>query len=320
MSQDDWHDLCDYACFCGHGLVLLETHVKTENLMSSEEAQNIAQQMIEMDFLEDFKNQFTTRSPGFTHTDYPWWPKDKNAVMLSNVDISALDEKQQEAQYKADLLAISSDVAKVLKWLSMKKDTSKARKLAQAAHVRSQIHKGRCEVVEPFMNSNCAFVPSESITGVSAGFNTWVKAYSTVGSTGHGRELRVGFADCNKLGRMTGQEVDNLALNMQKLLAADPENSCCIVVLTTVHSVKNRLQGSVGDHGCFFTFSSATLRSDPDRDGRSRSLRKLISTRWLSVEVSGMFSLGFLTLIKAYATQCYSMCGGMFHVVVTSAI
>ena len=240
MSQDDWNDLCDYACFCGHGVALLDAHIKTENLVSPEEAQNIMQQMIEMDFFEDFKSQFSTRSAGFTHTDFPWWPKDQNTVILNNIDISALDEKQQEAQYNADLLSISSDVAKVCKWLAMKKDTIKARKLAQTAHVRAQIHKGRCEVVEPFMQASCSFVPSESIAGTATAFNSWARAWM---SANGGKDLKIGFADCNKMGRMTNQEVDNLAVNMQKILLADPENSCFIVVLTTLHSTKNRLQG-----------------------------------------------------------------------------
>lgn len=37
----------------------------------------------------------------------------------------------------------------------MKKDTSKARKLEQAAHVREQFHKGRCDVVDRQLFSRC---------------------------------------------------------------------------------------------------------------------------------------------------------------------
>ena len=239
MSVDEWNELADYACFCGHGTEILAAHCKSESIVSFEEAQNIAQCMVEGDYFEDFKTQWSHRSPDFKHTDYPWWPK-KDQALLKNVDISMLDTKQQEAQYQADLLAISSDVAKVLRWLSQKKDTLKARRLALAAHVRAQIHKGRKEVVEPFMNQTCSLQACESTSGPATGFNAWVRSWA---SPNGGKDMKVGVADCNKFGRMTNAEVDNLAVNMQKMLSADPDNSCFVVILTTMHTTKNRLQG-----------------------------------------------------------------------------
>lgn len=161
--------------------------------------------------------------------------------MPSNESISALTEAQQESQFKADVLGLSADTAKYVKHLFQVKATEKSRKIAVAAHVREQVHIGRSQVVEPFLNKNCRVGSSETVGGVAQQSSRFiVECAGQVGPSG--TCAKIFYADCNRFGRMSDDALNSLFEAMQAILAMDPVNSVGFVLCTTVMS-KKRLQG-----------------------------------------------------------------------------
>lgn len=163
--------------------------------------------------------------------------------MPSNKDITALTDAQQESQFKADVLGLSADAAKYVKYLYHVKSTEKSRKIATAAHVREQVHIGRSQVVEPFLSKMCRGGGCETVTSVVQQASRFIQ--ECTGQAGpEGTCARIFFADCNRFGRMSDDALNNLFEAMQGVLAMDPVNSVGFVLCTTVLS-KKRLQGQL---------------------------------------------------------------------------
>ena len=184
------------------------------------------------------------RAPDFTLELFPW----PNAAgtskeHVSNESIMELTEAQQESQFKSDVLGLSADTAKYVKHLHSIKATDKSRKIATAAHVREQVHIGRGQVVEPFLQKTCRIGACETVGGVVQQVTRFIG--DCAGQAGaDGVCAKIFYADCNRFGRMSDDELNNVFETMQAVLAVDPANSVGFVLCTTVMSRK-RLQGEV---------------------------------------------------------------------------
>lgn len=182
------------------------------------------------------------RAADWAASSFPW-PNAAGAgsQVPTNQSISELTEAQQESQFKADVLGLRSDTAKYVKHLHQAQANDKSRKIATAAHVREQVHIGRSQVVEPYVNKTCRIGSCETVSGVVQQASRFIT--ECAGQAGmNGTCARVFFADCNRFGRMSDDTLNNLFEAMQGVLAMDPANSCGFVLCTTVLS-KKRLQG-----------------------------------------------------------------------------
>ena len=168
--------------------------------------------------MAQFRMQIALKSPEWTAEQFPWPgmdPSTSTAVM--NNDIESLNEQQQECQFKADVLGLNTDCCRICKHLSEVESNTKAKQVAQASWVRGQIHQGRVQVVEPFVQSN-------------------------------GTCLKVFYCDCHKFARMSDDAMNSMFEMLQQFASSDPKSSAAIILVTTVAS-KKRLTGLAG--GCW---------------------------------------------------------------------
>ena len=189
--------------------------------------------------------QIALKSPEWTAEQFPWPgmdPSTSTAVM--NNDIESLNEQQQECQFKADVLGLNTDCCRICKHLSEVESNTKAKQVAQASWVRGQIHQGRVQVVEPFMQSNCMVKAGETIASLSH----WWGKFSQNAAAVSGTCLKVFSCDCHKFARMSDDAMNSMFEMLQQFASSDPKSSAAIILVTTVAS-KKRLTGLAG--GCW---------------------------------------------------------------------
>ena len=116
----------------------------------------------------------------------------------------------------------------------------KAKKLAAAAFARHQIHQGRVQVIEPYMEKFCKVTSAETVPSMS---QAWARFLQ--GASSEGLNLKVLFADCHKFGRMSEDLLASFFDFLSQVAAVDPANFAAIIIPTTVMS-KKRLQGETG--------------------------------------------------------------------------
>ena len=144
LSVEEFNAHADYAAWAGHGLQ------ETAAGMTVDQVQSIRDRIIEGDYVTDFRAQYAFKDPNFRMSDFLFISKPATSdPVVSTGDLEMLDAAQRESKYQLDLLTLASESAKVLHWLAQRRDSEKNRQLAQAAHIRSQIHSGRNLVVEP---------------------------------------------------------------------------------------------------------------------------------------------------------------------------
>ena len=200
----------------------------------------------EGDFLATFRAQIAARSPDWTLQEWPWPQSFGKEGATTNptqlrLDLNAINEQQQESQFKADMLSLNADLCKYCLHVQEQQSNSKAQKIALAAWVRNQVHSARTQVIEPFMQN------MRNIKGCETGASQ-VQAWSRFlrcgpDSSTNGVVLKIFYCDCNKFGRMSDDAVSNMFDVVQQAAAQDPTNFAAIIVPTTVVS-KKRLTGA----------------------------------------------------------------------------
>ena len=232
MTVDSWNMLCDYSCWAGHFL---------ENCqVPAAELTVIETRIIEQDWMAAFRQHVNARDPKYSLEDFPMWEPLKathgQKQVFKEGDIETLDMARKESQFKTDLLALTRDAALFMKYFDGKAKTSKARKLAQNAHVRLQVHKGRSDIIQPFMETSCKVLATRDIPTALAVWQDFVKSAPVGGGSGH--LLRIAYTDFNKLGRVTDSELDSMIRFLADFMAPHPQSSCAVVLLTSVTSRK----------------------------------------------------------------------------------
>ena len=111
ISIEEWNELCDYACWGGHALEMSE--------MSEEEVRSARRRLVEGDWVQVCKQQVLIKDPAWTiKDDFPGFTsKDANgmpSVSLSAEDLEKMSTAEQDARFKADLLALSGDMARLV--------------------------------------------------------------------------------------------------------------------------------------------------------------------------------------------------------------
>ncbi|CAJ1379393.1 unnamed protein product [Effrenium voratum] len=164
----------------------------------------------------------------------------RSHLAKKRLDLNAINEQQQESQFKADMLSLNADLCKYCLHVQEQQSNSKAQKIALAAWVRNQVHSARTQVIEPFMQNMCTIKGCE--TGASQ-----VQAWSRFlrcgpDSSTNGVVLKIFYCGCNKFGRMSDDAVSNMFDVVQQAAAQDPTNFAAIIVPTTVVP-KKRLTG-----------------------------------------------------------------------------
>ncbi|CAJ1458176.1 unnamed protein product [Effrenium voratum] len=238
LTLDEWAEFCDYSCWCGHALANAGTQPDAER-------DALRKRCTEGDFLATFRAQIAARSPDWTLQEWPWpqsFGKEGATTnpMQLRLDLNAINEQQQESQFKADMLSLNADLCKYCLHVQEQQSNSKAQKIALAAWVRNQVHSARTQVIEPFMQNMC------NIKGCETGASQ-VQAWSRFlrcgpDSSTNGVVLKIFYCDCNKFGRMSDDAVSNMFDVVQQAAAQDPTNFAAIIVPTTVVS-KKRLTG-----------------------------------------------------------------------------
>ena len=112
ISVEDWNDLCDYACWGGHSLEMSD--------MSEEEVASARRRLVEGDWIQVCKQQEMIKDPAWTvQNDFPGFPsRDALSGMqangISTEDLEKMSSAEQDARFKADLLALSGDMARLV--------------------------------------------------------------------------------------------------------------------------------------------------------------------------------------------------------------
>ena len=190
--------------------------------------------------MSNFKLQMALKSD--TNLKFPWPGADKTVAELKG-DIANLSEQQQEMQFKADVLSLHADCMKVCRHFAEKTTNEKSRQIAQATWVRSQIHQGRCQVIEPYMQSHCFVKGGETVGALMDSWSKFVGDASAASAL-TGSVVKILFADCHKFARMSDDDLTALFDMMVRVSDADPKNFAGVVIVTTVAS-KKRLQGDL---------------------------------------------------------------------------
>lgn len=123
--------------------------------------------------------------------------------------------------------------------MSDKQRTNKMKQLAVSMHIRNQIHKGRQDVLEPFMQGNCHMIACESNERCIAEFGAFVRK-----ADGGGKVAKLLYIDANKFGRMSDDELDCVATFVERITIMDPENTAAIFLMPSLLS-KKRSKGGV---------------------------------------------------------------------------
>ena len=189
--------------------------------------------------MAQFRLQISLKNPSWSVDDFPW--PGRNAVPSSEAmkqDIESMNEKQQECQFKADVLALSTDCCRICRHLTDVQSSLKAKQIAQASWVRNQVHQGRLQVIEPHMENFCMVKAGESVASLA---HTWGKFVGNAASVA-GTCLKIFFCDCHKFGRMSDDDLTTMMDMIQQVAAPDPANFAAVLIVTTVTS-KKRLQG-----------------------------------------------------------------------------
>ena len=191
--------------------------------------------------MSNFKLQIALKSDA--NLEFPWPGVEKTVAEMKG-DIANLSEQQQEMQFKADVLSLHADCMKVCRHFAEVNTNVKSRQIAQATWVRSQVHQGRCQVIEPYMQSHCFVKGGET---VGALMDSWTKFVgdALAASALTGSLLKIVFAEGHKFARMSDDDLSALFDLMVRVSDADPKNFAGLVIVTTVASRK-RLQGELG--------------------------------------------------------------------------
>ncbi|CAJ1456696.1 unnamed protein product, partial [Effrenium voratum] len=213
-------------------------------LVMDSEKQKILAEVVNHEVLRNLKagrQKNLTLDEWAEFCDYSCWSgRGRSHLAKKRLDLNAINEQQQESQFKADMLSLNADLCKYCLHVQEQQSNSKAQKIALAAWVRNQVHSARTQVIEPFMQNMCTIKGCE--TGASQ-----VQAWSRFlrcgpDSSTNGVVLKIFYCGCNKFGRMSDDAVSNMFDVVQQAAAQDPTNFAAIIVPTTVVP-KKRLTG-----------------------------------------------------------------------------
>ena len=123
--------------------------------------------------------------------------------------------------------------------MSDKQRSNKMKQLAVSMHVRNQIHKGRQDVLQPFMQGNCHMIACESNERCIAEFG----AFARKADGGGGKVAKLLYIDANKFGRMSDDELDCVAGFVERICIQDPENTAAIFLMPNLVSKKRSKGG-----------------------------------------------------------------------------
>eukprot|EP00435_Cladocopium_sp_Y103_P060440 s1331_g22.t1 len=147
-------------------------------------------------------------------------------------DIANMSEQQQEMQFKADTLSLHTDCMKICRHFAEVKTNLKSRQIAQATWVRTQVHQGRCQVIEPYMQNHCLVKGGESVGALMDSWSKFVGDASAASAL-TGSVVKIVFSDCHKFARMSDDDLNALFDMMVRVSDADPKNFAGLVIVTT---------------------------------------------------------------------------------------